>query len=87
MADTSGTVSATPNERSLLRALASGEERWYTPAELEAAGLLGNRTVDAMHRTAVSLVDKGLAERTSDPGRSWRYRITGPGRNLLDAGE
>jgi hypothetical protein len=86
MADPPGAVAATPNERLLLCALASGQGRWHTPAELQAGGLLGHRTVDGLHRTAISLVDKGLAERSSASGRSWRYRITRSGRDLLDPG-
>jgi predicted transcriptional regulator len=86
MGGTSGETDLTPNERELLRALASSPGRWFTPAELQAAGLLANRSVQGLHRTAVSLVDKGLAERTGNPGRSLRYHVTLAGLSLLSAG-
>lgn len=86
MDGTCGETGLTPNERELLRALASSPGRWFTPAELQAAGLLANRSLQGLHRTAVSLVDKGLAERTGDPGRSLRYHLTLAGLSSLSAG-
>lgn len=60
----------TPAELGLLRSYADGPRIW------DAASL---------QRTVGALADKGLIEPVPDPERPGAYRLTGAGRQALDA--